>query len=114
MRFYKFPIIITIIITFILIFINHFLDGSYWKNWELVPNIVNGCFCEHNYMERFIRQPFNTWSNLAFLFFGIAILQQSLKSESESGSENRKNNYLRRQPIIGLCFSILLFILFIH
>ncbi|MDB5225948.1 MAG: hypothetical protein JWN78_141 [Bacteroidota bacterium] len=114
MRSFKISLIVTIIVALILIVINHYLDGTFWKNWTIEPSVAAQCFCEHNYMERFIRQPVNTWSNLAFLFFGIAILQQSLKSESniEGASGNKESNYLKRQRLIGICYGILLCILF--
>jgi hypothetical protein len=119
MRKFTVPLIVTLLVTLVIILINHFLDGSFWNGWKIEPSIAKQCFCEHNYLERFIRQPFNSWSNLAFLFCGVAILQQSLKSESESGQTTTSrpttlsiSNYLRRNPIIGIGYGILLCILF--
>lgn len=113
MRKFTIPIIVTAVVAFILIIINHYLDGTFWKDWSIEPSVAAQCFCEHNYMERFIRQPMNTWSNLAFLFFGVAILQQSLSKESGQTTLSRlTTNYLKRQPIIGICYGILLCILF--
>lgn len=106
MRTHKIPLLITGIITFIIIVINYFLDGNFWQGWIIEPSIAQGCFCEHNYLERFIRQPFNTWSNLAFLYSGILIIYETFKSKNES------DNYIARQKIIGIAFGILLCILF--
>jgi hypothetical protein len=108
MRFPKIPVLITSFITLILIILNYFLSGTFWDGWEIEPSIVQGCFCEHNYLERFIRQPLNSWSNLAFLYAGILILYKTWRSESENESEN----YIKRNKIIGIAFGILLCILF--
>ena len=113
MRTHKIPLLITALITVAIIIVNHFSDGSFWKDWIIEPSIAEGCFCEHNYLERFIRQPFNTWSNLAFLYAGILIIYQIIKSKNVPiaiGSEN--DNYISRQKIIGIGFGILLCILF--
>ncbi len=106
MRKYRVPIFITAFITLIIIIINHFLTGSFWDGWTIEPSIAQGCFCEHNYLDRFIRQPFNTWSNIAFLFAGILILYETLTTE------HANSNYISKNKIIGIGFGILLCILF--
>lgn len=106
MRFHKIPFLITAAITIIIIIINHFLNGSFWQGWKIEPSIAQGCFCEHNYLERFIRQPFNSWSNVAFLYAGILILHQTLTINNET------ENYVSRQNIIGIFYGTLLCILF--
>lgn len=106
MRFLKIPVLITSFITLIIIILNYFLSGTFWDGWEIEPSIVQGCFCEHNYLERFIRQPFNTWSNVAFLFSGILIIYETFTHE------HKTDNYINRNKIIGICFGILLCILF--
>ena len=106
MRFPKIPVLVTSFITLIIIILNYFLSGIFWEDWEIEPSIVQGCFCEHNYLERFIRQPFNSWSNLAFLYAGILILYNTWRSNSKN------ENYIKRNKIIGFAFGILLCILF--
>lgn len=54
MRFPKIPVLVTSFITLIIIILNYFLSGTFWEDWEIEPSIVQGCFCEHNYLERFI------------------------------------------------------------
>ena len=110
MRNYKIPFFITAFITIVIIIITHFLDGNFWNGWEIEPSIAQGCFCEHNYLDRFIRQPFNTWSNVAFLFAGVLILYETINSEGENESES--GNYISKNKIIGIGFGILLCILF--
>jgi len=106
MRAFKVPFFIITAIVLLIIVANHFLDGRFWNGWQIEPSIFEGCFCEHNYMERFIRQPMNTWSNVAFLFSGVIILYQTANRTHEN------NNYLKRQKIISIGYGILLCILF--
>lgn len=110
---FRLAILVTAAVTLLLAIADHFLDGNFWSGWTLEPSVLNHCFCEHNYMDRFIRQPLNTWSNLAFLFFGVAILQQSFRSENESERKIDPGNYLSRNRVIGIFYGILLCILFI-
>ncbi|MBK9354250.1 MAG: hypothetical protein IPN09_09915 [Bacteroidetes bacterium] len=57
-----------------LLFLNKFLDG----NVIWVGKLGNGGqyaeYCELNQFSKFLRQPMNSYSNLAFLFFGISVV----------------------------------------
>lgn len=61
-----------------------FAGGSPWDGWLPATCLPDACFCEA-IGSGLIRQPINTWSNLAFVMVGGWVL---LRLKSKAGSEN--------------------------
>ncbi|MCB9233832.1 MAG: ceramidase domain-containing protein [Bacteroidia bacterium] len=47
--------------------------GKIWEGMELAKAGLGAEYCEANQMEAVIRQPANSWSNLAYLFLGLMV-----------------------------------------
>ena len=61
-----------------------------WAGWKPATCMPNRCFCER-IREGTIRQPVNTWSNLAFILVGllvIAVASHDLSRAAQSRSSN--------------------------
>jgi hypothetical protein len=65
----------TVLLLFIWKFFNYFLTGMVWDGLELSNSSIKGEYCERNISAAFFHQSMNTYSNLAYFFFGLIILQ---------------------------------------
>lgn len=79
-------------LTFLLL---NFLGIYYLQNidfWskDYLESGVDSFFCEHSYMNDFIRQPINTYSNVFFLFFGIRMLTYPKATDSTNLLQEQK------------------------
>jgi uncharacterized membrane protein (UPF0136 family) len=90
------------------------LTGDFWASFALGKAGLTAEYCEHNHFEDFIRQPINTWSNLAYFFLGFWMLLQGLKDWRTKS----RVNHLQRFPAMtiwmalmqmGLCFGSFFF-----
>ncbi|GBG32312.1 Alkaline ceramidase [Hondaea fermentalgiana] len=57
-------------------------DGS-WENWQQATCLQTQCFCERP-RDGLLRQPANTWSNLAFSVTGVLALCESIEQKLHS------------------------------
>ncbi len=71
-------------LTFSLFFLLLFIEGD-WNKWSpaLCLNDPQGCFCEKPRLNSLIRQPANTFSNLAFSFVGVVVLVECIQQRIE-------------------------------
>jgi len=79
------------------------LDYS-WKGWRPATCMPDRCFCER-IRPGTIRQPVNTWSNLAFVLTGlfvIAMAGRDLAQASRSGTSNP----MRTRPVYPVVYGI--------
>jgi hypothetical protein len=79
------------------------LDYS-WKGWRPATCMPDRCFCER-IRPGIIRQPVNTWSNLAFVLTGlfvIAMAGRDLARASRSGTSNP----MRTRPVYPIVYGI--------
>ena len=61
-------------------------------------------FCELNRVDALIKQPANTWSNLAYIPVGLVIISLGF-ADLKQGMERRKSdNFLVRYPILSIVF----------
>lgn len=69
-------------------------------------------FCEANHMDEAIRQPANTWSNLAYLAVGLFALTLGVHDYK---NENRTDsaNFLVRYPLFSIMYGLSCIYLFI-
>jgi hypothetical protein len=68
---------------------NAFLNGDVWAGMVVSKSALTAEYCEFNNVARFFHQRMNTYSNLAYFFFGVMIVQ--------IGLEDKKNQRLKRQ-----------------
>ena len=79
--------------------LNTFLDGSIWNGMVVSKSALTTEYCEYNNEHRFFHQNINTYSNLAYFFFGIFICElarQDVRSQSKG-----HQNWLQRFPMLS-------------
>lgn len=97
----KWPTVIFIIITAMLAVIFYKVwDVNMWDGWTLGSNGTNTIFCEQNHLTEFIRQRANTWSNLAYLFYGLICAKLALHDRAIKPQAN----FITRNPTISWVF----------
>lgn len=70
-----YALVISIIFGIAFYVLNLHLDGNIIWTGKLGNGGLYAEYCELNQFEKFLRQPMNSYSNLAFLFFGMLIIQ---------------------------------------
>lgn len=73
---------------------------DFWAGWPLGTAGTFAEFCERNRMIAFVRQPANTWSNLAYLFYGLLCFRLAIYDSKQPSKEN----LILRWPIISWVF----------
>jgi dihydroceramidase len=94
MRFVR-PLTILVLITFVLVPLT-WLPAP-WAGWRPATCLPDACFCEP-ISDGFIRQPMNTWSNLAFVLVGLLILEDVLRPAST------RSNLLAQRRTYGVIY----------
>jgi hypothetical protein len=96
------PTIVFVVITVILAIIFYSVwDVNMWEGWTLGSNGTNTIFCEQNHLTEFIRQRANTWSNLAYLFYGLICAKLALHDKASKPQAN----FITRNPTISWVFA---------
>lgn len=103
------------LITFgmILVFmlLNATLSGDVWKGMTLSKSALTGEYCEFNDVDKFFHQSMNTYTNLAYFFFGVLVLKigvNDLKNK-ELGSKSKLENFPALSVMMGSCLIYLSF-----
>ncbi|GAA4408510.1 hypothetical protein GCM10023187_30480 [Nibrella viscosa] len=82
------------------------LPGTVWSVMTISKSALTVEYCEFNHPQRFFHQPINTYSNLAYFFFGILILL--IARHDYRNRVNRQANRLADFPLLsvlmGSCF----------
>lgn len=95
------PAMIFVIVTAILAGVFYTVwDVNMWEGWTLGSNGTNTIFCEQNHLTEFIRQRANTWSNLAYLFYGLICATLAQHDQRN----NPQANFITRNPMITWVF----------
>lgn len=85
--------------------------GTIWQGMTISKSALTVEYCEFNHVDRFFRQPMNTYSNLAYFFFGLLILQIAVTDYKNRHVANLSR--LEKFPLLsaftGLCFIYLSF-----
>jgi hypothetical protein len=68
-----------------------------WAAWRPATCLPDACFCEA-IGTGFVRQPIDTWSNLAFVLVGLLILEDVWRSSST------RSSLLARRRVYGLVY----------
>lgn len=86
---------------------NAFLPPHIWEGMQLSKSAITAEYCEFNNPKAFFHQSINTYSNLAYFFFGCVIVLQGLRDRKQKG------NFLAQFPafsiLIGICMIYLSF-----
>ena len=86
--------------------LNTFLSSSIWEGMTVSKSALNVEYCEFNNVEKLFHQSMNTYSNLAYFFFGVLIL--NIASIDYKNKNLNTSNRLERFPLLsvfmGICF----------
>ncbi|MFN8347949.1 MAG: ceramidase domain-containing protein [Spirosomataceae bacterium] len=90
---------------------NAFLNGDVWAGMTVSKSALTAEYCEFNNVARFFHQRMNTYSNLAYFFFGLVILQVGLadRKNQDTQSKNRLEAFPLLSILLGICFIYLCF-----
>jgi len=89
------PSIITLSFTFVISFIDSMIGNL--VNWDSFLLPITNRFCEV-YQGGLIKQPVNTWSNLAYLFVGVIMLRTGIKDIRDP----KYTNFIVRFPLFSI------------
>ena len=93
------PSVITLSFTFLVSFLNSIIGNAVDWDSTLVP--ITNRFCEV-YQGGFIKQPVNTWSNLAYLFVGVIMLKEGIKDITHP----KQTNFIVRFPLFSILMGV--------
>jgi len=85
------------------------LTAGIWANMTVSQSAITVEYCEFNHPERFFHQPINTYSNLAYLFFGLLILLIAREDHRNPAPPSRLAAFPLLSVLMGACFVYLSF-----
>jgi Ceramidase len=91
--------------------LNALLNGSVWEGMTISKSALTVEYCEFNNVEKLFHQSMNTYSNLAYFFFGVLILQIAMfdaKNKAKT-TQNRLEIFPGLSALMGICFIYLSF-----
>lgn len=90
---------------------NTMLNGSVWEGMTISQSAVKVEYCEFNHAEKLFHQPMNTYSNIAYFFFGVLILLMAFEDYKNKGQNtlNRLQQFPLLSALMGFCFIYLSF-----
>lgn len=107
-RYYLVPaIILTLISLPLFLFSWYYQDVSFWENWILGEAGKYEEFCERNRMDQLIREPSNTFSNLAYVWLGLQVIAFAIYDKSKSTLQNRLEQWPVFSWLLGLALILL-------
>ncbi|ADB40977.1 ceramidase domain-containing protein [Spirosoma linguale] len=91
--------------------LDSFFNGTVWAGMVVSKSALVVEYCEFNNVARFFHQPMNTYSNLAYFFFGVLILQIGIDDHKNQGLkiQNRLESFPALSALMGICFVYLSF-----
>ena len=86
--------------------LNTYLTGSVWEGMSMSKSALTVEYCEFNHVEKFFHQSMNTYSNLAYFFFGVLICQIAFRDykNAKSSNLNRMEQFPMLSVLMGFCF----------
>ena len=90
---------------------NEFVSGSIWEGMTVSKSALTVEYCEFNNVHKLFHQSTNTYSNLAYFFFGVLIIQIAWEDykNSDKKSLNRMGQFPLLSAVMGICFIYLSF-----
>jgi hypothetical protein len=91
--------------------LNTVLNGSVWHGMTISQSAVKVEYCEFNHVDKLFHQPMNTYSNIAYFFFGVFILLMAWEDHKKRGQNtlNRLQQFPLLSALMGFCFIYLSF-----
>lgn len=89
----------TVAMLLVYFLVNTFLDGSVWDGMVVSKSALTVEYCEYNNVQRFFHQNINTYSNLAYFFFGVFIC--SIAWRDTKNQVDAHPNWLQRFPMLS-------------
>jgi hypothetical protein len=91
--------------------LNTLLDGHIWDKMTISKSALTVEYCEFNNVEKLFHQSMNTYSNLAYFFFGVLLLQIAKNdfNKKEKNAQNRLEKFPLLSALMGCCFIYLSF-----
>jgi hypothetical protein len=91
--------------------LDSFLNGDVWQGMVVSKSALNTEYCEFNNVARFFHQRMNTYSNLAYFFFGVLIVQIAADDHKNRGrrNQNRLEAFPLLSALMGISFIYLCF-----
>jgi Ceramidase len=87
-----------------LTYYNIFRLTNQWGTWSVAMGNAFQ-YCELNRMDQLIRQPSNTWSNLAYFLVGLFALTVGVH-DLKNAQRKQSSNFLVRYPVFSLMFGL--------
>jgi Ceramidase len=91
--------------------LNTCLSGIIWEGMTISKSALTVEYCEFNNVEKLFHQSMNTYSNLAYFFFGVLLLQIAKYdfNNNKNTSQNRFEKFPLLSALMGCCFIYLSF-----
>ncbi len=101
----------TLAMLFVWFCLNNFINGSVWNGMTISKSALTAEYCEFNNGEKLFHQRMNTYSNLAYFFFGVLVLQIAYEDykNRKLSSLNRLEKFPLLSAVMGICFIYLSF-----
>ncbi|WP_020607359.1 ceramidase domain-containing protein [Spirosoma spitsbergense] len=87
------------------------IDGTAWAGMQVSKSALTVEYCEFNRVTRFFHQPMNTYSNLAYFFWGVLIVRiawYDYQNQDKIG-QNRLEKFPLLSALMGVSFVYLSF-----
>ena len=99
-------IYLTMGMLFVWIGLDASISGTAWAGMKISQSALTVEYCEFNHIHRFVHQPINTYSNIAYFFFGVLILQIAREDYRHQGiiELNRLESFPALSALMGGCF----------
>ena len=101
----------TIIMLVVWMGFNEFMPAHIWDGMTISKSALTVEYCEFNNPNQFFHQSMNTYSNLAYFFFGVLIIQIARIDYKNQGIKalNRMEQFPALSALAGICFIYLSF-----
>lgn len=102
---------ITFGMVMVFMLLNTTLTGTVWAGMKLSRSALTGEYCEFNNVDKFFHQVMNTYTNLAYFFFGVLVLQIGINDLKNKAliSMNRLEKFPALSMLMGICLIYLSF-----
>lgn len=106
-----FSAIITLAMVVVWMVLNTILSGNVWDGMVVSQSALKVEYCEYNNVSKFFHQSMNTYSNLAYFFFGVIIIKIGLYDfkNSTNNYRNRLEQFPEISVLMGICLIYLSF-----
>lgn len=106
-HYFLFPFLISLIAAIVLLILNNYLDGNIVWTGKLGNGGLYAEYCELNQFDKFLRQPMNSYSNLAFLFFGVSVIRLGFRDMKSTDFKNPLKAFSAYSILQGIYFCYL-------